>query len=132
MCFRDRPPPFSPGVTGMQTLVATTISSRLEELGQQPTGGHLARPARVGVGRVEEGDAALDGGPHDRLGPVLVEHPGPVAVVAEAHHPEAHPGHPQTGATEIHVLHGDLPKVTAPPDPTRRSGSDPTCPRGSG
>ena len=29
MCLRDRPPPFSPGVMGMKTLVATTISSRL-------------------------------------------------------------------------------------------------------
>ncbi len=29
MCLRDRPPPFSPGVTGMNTLVAMTTSSRL-------------------------------------------------------------------------------------------------------
>src|SRR5437588_8054502 len=28
MCLRDRPPPFSPGVMGMNTLVATTTSSR--------------------------------------------------------------------------------------------------------
>jgi hypothetical protein len=27
MCLRDRPPPFSPGVTGMKTLVAITTSS---------------------------------------------------------------------------------------------------------
>ena len=28
MCLRDRPPPFSPGVIGMNTLVAMTTSSR--------------------------------------------------------------------------------------------------------
>ena len=97
MCLRDRPAPFSPGVMGMKTLVATTTSSRLEVLGQQPSGGHLAGPLGVGVGRVEEGDAAFDGRPDDGLGCVLVEDPGPVAVVAEAHHAEADPGHPQAG-----------------------------------
>ena len=33
MCLRERPPPFSPGVIGMKTLVATTISSRLRYFG---------------------------------------------------------------------------------------------------
>ena len=91
MCLRDSPPPFSPGVIGMNTLVAMTTSSRLNILGQQPPRGHLAGALRVGVGGVEEGDAAFDRGPDDRLGLLLVEHPRPVAVVAEAHHPEADP-----------------------------------------
>ncbi len=33
MCLRPSPLPFSPGVTGMKTLVATTASSRLRYLG---------------------------------------------------------------------------------------------------
>ncbi len=77
-----------------------------EELGQQAAGRHLARPLRVGVGRVEEGDATLDGGADDRFPVVLVEHPRPVAVVAEAHHPEADPRDPQAGPSQVHVLHG--------------------------
>ncbi len=45
MCLRDRPPPFSPGVTGMKTLVATTISSRLRYLGSsRPVATSLAPP----------------------------------------------------------------------------------------
>jgi hypothetical protein len=35
MCLRDSPPPFSPGVIGMNTLVATTTSSRLRNLGSR-------------------------------------------------------------------------------------------------
>ena len=92
----------------MRTLVATTSSSRVRNFGQQPTGGHLAGSTRVDVGRVEEGDAALHGGPDDGLGRRLVEHPGPVGVVAEAHHAEAYPGDAQSGASEVDVLHGDL------------------------
>ena len=34
MCLRDSPPPFSPGVIGMNTFVATTISSRLRNFGR--------------------------------------------------------------------------------------------------
>ena len=108
MCLRDSPPPFSPGVIGMKTLVATTSSSRLRNFGsRRPVATSLA-PPRVGVGGVEEGDAAFDGGPDDRLGRVLVEHPGAVGVVAEAHHAEAHARDAQSGAAEIDVLHGDL------------------------
>ena len=33
MCLRESPAPFSPGVMGMNTLVATTTSSRLRNLG---------------------------------------------------------------------------------------------------
>ena len=33
MCLRESPPPFSPGVTGMNTLVAITASSRLRYFG---------------------------------------------------------------------------------------------------
>ena len=29
MCLRDRPPPFSPGIVFMNTLVASTYSSRI-------------------------------------------------------------------------------------------------------
>ena len=104
--MRDRPPPFSPGVIGMNTLVATTISSRLEVLGEQPAGGHFAGSPGVGVGGVEEGDATLDRGPDDGFGLVLVQYPRPIAVVAVAHHPEAHPRDPQAGLPEIHVVHG--------------------------
>ena len=32
MCLRERPPPFSPGVIGMNTLVASTTSSRVRSL----------------------------------------------------------------------------------------------------
>ena len=35
MCLRESPPPFSPGVIGMKTLVATTISSRPRNLGSK-------------------------------------------------------------------------------------------------
>ncbi len=34
-CLRDRPPPFSPGVMGMNTLVATTTSSRVRNFGSR-------------------------------------------------------------------------------------------------
>ncbi len=34
MCLRDRPPPFGPGVIGMNTLVAITASSRERYLGR--------------------------------------------------------------------------------------------------
>jgi len=76
-----------------------------EEPGEQATGGHLRRATRVDVGGVEERDAALDRGAHDRLGGVLVEDPGAVRVVAEAHHAEADPRDAQAGATEVDVLH---------------------------
>ena len=102
-----------------------------EVLGEQSSGGHLAGAARVGVGGVEEGDASFDRGPHDGLGLVLVEDPGPIAVVPEAHHPEAHPGHPQAGPSEIHVLHGYLLDSAAPPLPTRWSVVDPRRPDGA-
>ncbi len=44
MCLRESPPPFSPGVIGMNTLVASTTSSRESSLREQPTGQLLARP----------------------------------------------------------------------------------------
>ena len=45
MCFLDRPLPFSPGVMGMKTLVATTISSRLRNFGSsRPVATSLAPP----------------------------------------------------------------------------------------
>ena len=45
MCLRDSPPPFSPGVIGMNTLVATTTSSRLRNLGSsRPVATSLAPP----------------------------------------------------------------------------------------
>ncbi len=33
MCLRDSPPPFGPGVIGMNTFVAITASSRLRYFG---------------------------------------------------------------------------------------------------
>ena len=45
MCLRERPPPFSPGVIGMKTLVATIISSRLRYFGSsRPVASSLAPP----------------------------------------------------------------------------------------
>ena len=45
MCLRDSPPPFSPGVTGMNTLVAMTISSRVSILlTSRPVATSLAPP----------------------------------------------------------------------------------------
>ena len=66
---------------------------------------HLALAAVVDVGGVEEGDAALDRAPDDRLGLRLVERPRPLLVPAEAHHPQAHARHAQAGVAEIDVLH---------------------------
>src|ERR1039458_2744698 len=76
-----------------------------EELAEQATRGDLARAPRIGVGRVEERDAALAGRPYDRLGGVLVDHPRPVAVVAEAHHAQADARNPQACRADVHVLH---------------------------
>ena len=104
MCLRESPPPFSPGVTGMNTLVAITASSRLKNLG--PASRWPPRwPRRVGVGGVEEGHPAFDRGPHDRLRRILVDDPGPVAVVAEPHHAQADPGNPQARRSQIDVVH---------------------------
>ena len=45
MCLRPRPPPFSPGVTGMNTLVAITTSSRVRNFGtSRPVATSLAPP----------------------------------------------------------------------------------------
>ena len=105
MCLRESPPPFSPGVIGMNTLVASDDLLAGEELGEESPGDDLAGALRVGVGGVEERDPALDGRAHDRLGGLLVEHPRFVAVVAEAHHAQAHARDPQAARAEVHVLH---------------------------
>ena len=96
MCLRPSPPPFSPGVTGMNTLVAMTASSRVRYFEHQSPGGHLAGSARIRVCSVEEGHSTLDGGSHDRLGGVFVNDPGPLALVPEPHHAETDPRDPQT------------------------------------
>ena len=45
MCLRPRPPPFSPGLTGMNTLVAMTTSSRVRNFGTSlPVATSLAPP----------------------------------------------------------------------------------------
>ncbi len=45
MCLRLSPPPFSPGLTGMNTLVAMTASSRLRNFGTNlPVATSLAPP----------------------------------------------------------------------------------------
>ena len=85
-----------------------------EELGQQSAGGHLAGPARVGVGGVEEGDPALDRRLDDRLGLLLVDHPRALAVVAEAHH-----AHAQARTPAGRSSRGSR---SASPPPTRRRG----------
>src|ERR1700683_3520824 len=86
MCLRDRPPLFSPGAIGMKTLVATTTSSRRNIFPSSRPGPAPPCPAEVRVRGVKEGDPAVGRRLDDRLGGVLVEHPRPVAVVAEAHH----------------------------------------------
>ena len=60
-------------------------------LGHQLPGRHLAGAAGIGIRGVEEGDAALDGRPHDRLRCILVNDPRPVTAVPEAHHAQADP-----------------------------------------
>ena len=65
-----------------------------QEFRHQPAGRDLAGAARVRIGGVEEGDPALDGGPDDGLGVVLVDDPGPVTVVPESHHAETDPRDP--------------------------------------
>ena len=48
MCLRPSPPPFSPGVTGMNTLVAITASSRVRYFGtSRPVATSLAPPEYV-------------------------------------------------------------------------------------
>ena len=88
MCLRDRPPPFSPGRDGHEHLGGDDHFVAAQHLAHEISGGHLAGAARVGVGRVEEGDSALDRGAHDGLGRGLVEDPLPLTVVPEAHHAE--------------------------------------------
>src|SRR4029453_3252453 len=51
MCLRDSPPPFSPGVIGMNTLVAITTSSRLSSFPtRRPVATSLAPPGYVLAG----------------------------------------------------------------------------------
>ncbi len=77
-----------------------------QELRYQPARGDLARTSRIGVRGVEEGDPAFDSRLDDGFGGVLVDHPGTIAVVAEAHHPEADPRDPQARAAQVRVVHG--------------------------
>jgi len=69
--LRDSPPPFSPGVTGMNTLVAMTTSSPTQQFRHQTPSGNLAGAVGVGVSGIEERDAPVHRGAHDRLGRVL-------------------------------------------------------------
>jgi hypothetical protein len=86
-----------------------------EQLRQEAAGDDLASTLRVHVGRVEEGDPALDGAPDDRLGGGLVQHPGtrggPGVV---AHHPEAHARDVQADCPQSHLLHPADPKRSCP------------------
>ena len=82
---RHRPPV---NLRGDRVLLA-----HAEQLAEQTSRDDLALPAVVDVGRVEEGDPALDGSAHDRLGIGLVECPLAAFVPAVAHHPEAEARH---------------------------------------
>jgi hypothetical protein len=76
-----------------------------EEPAQQVSRDLLAHAVRIGVGRVEEGDAALDGRLDDRLGGVLVEMPGAFGLGAVAHHAQADPGNLQPRRAQPDVVH---------------------------
>jgi hypothetical protein len=76
-----------------------------EQLAEQPPGDHLARALGVDVGGVEEDHATVGRSPDQRLGGVLLQHPLPAGLVAEAHHAEADTGHAQAGRAQVDVLH---------------------------
>jgi hypothetical protein len=76
-----------------------------QELGDQTPGGDLAAAGRVRVGGVEEGHTPFGRSADDRLGVILADHPGTVAVVPEPHHAQAHPGDSQAGLAKVHVFH---------------------------
>src|SRR5262249_58571802 len=82
-------------------VVATSAA-----LGQPPPddllGDALARLPPVDVRRVEEIDAQLEGLVHDRAAVGLA------GEGAEVHGAETEPAHPDSGATELHVLHAFL------------------------
>src|SRR5262249_52092334 len=91
-----------------------------DQLPQQPTGGGFARAVRVHVGGVEEGEAAFGGAADDGFGLRLIEHPGPVGVVAVAHHSESEPRDVQAGGAEPDLVNqaalrgGATPAITSP------------------
>jgi hypothetical protein len=108
MCLRDRPPAFSPLPHRHEHLGGHDHLVALEELAEQPPGGHLAGPAGVDVRGVEEDHAAFGRDADDRLGGILIQHPRPITVVPEAHHPEAHARHAHARRAKVDVLHDHL------------------------
>ena len=81
------------------------VLAAVEEPAEQASGDLLARAGRVGVGRVEERDAAVDRRLDDRLGCGLVEVPGPFGLAAVTHHAQADPGDLQPGRTQPYIIH---------------------------
>ena len=76
MCLRERPRAVLAGHRPAVHLRRDDVLlAHAEELAQQAAGDDLALAAVVDVGGVEEGDPALDGAAHDRLGRRLVERP---------------------------------------------------------
>ena len=65
---------------------------------------------RIDVGGVEERDARLGGGIHDRERRLVV------ALVSERHRAEAQPRHLEAGAAEANVFHGATIQRTSPGD----------------
>ena len=71
----------------------------------QPPCHHLTGAAVVDIGRVEERDAALHGGPHNGFGLLLTDRPRLVVALSECHHAQTDPGDPEAGPSQIGVLH---------------------------
>jgi hypothetical protein len=80
----------------------------LGEFLQRPAGDLLGGPLRVDVGGVEEVDPVLDGGLEERLGLLVLQHPGPPLGRAIGHAAEAEAGDLQAGFAQTNIIHGGL------------------------
>ena len=97
-CTRDMPESLGPGPMGLKNLVAITWSRRASLKGAAEV---LLREAPgVGVGRVEEVHAPVDGQVHNAARLLLV------GAVAEGHGAQADLGELEAGAAHAVVFHG--------------------------
>src|SRR5262249_4333136 len=71
----------------------------------------LAGAERIDVRGVEEVDAELERLLDEGATVVLVEHPGTPGLGAVGHAAEADPRDPESGATQVDVVHADLPRL---------------------